>query len=325
MEELFMDIKKMTKWGAALFGFGVLVACGADSACTASTFSETNSGKPVVELGSIVHLDTSLVGRHEVEGDDCSELDSVIETSVLARKAAFGTDIVDEDSVIVWARYTCKAYYDIRLYIKMRVRIVDAKGKPLAGAVVYKKEYDEESQYTTDEEGYFYLDSVNYLTYYEKELNAAKELSPEEAYISRYESIQLRVQSADTSLGAKGWFNFSKAKVVKIDGEIVAELEEIVLEPLYSVKVSLDSVQDLALPLKNIKEVEFCAEIDDGVEEVVYYPNEFYRCQMLTKEEKENESVVAYGLPEGSYRFWVYELGWRLVNSEPIAVPQQKK
>ena len=141
----------------------------------------------------------------------------------------------------------------------------------------------------------------------------------------RYESIQLRVQSADTSLGAKGWFNFSKAKVVKIDGEIVAELEEIVLEPLYSVKVSLDSVQDLALPLKNIKEVEFCAEIDDGVEEVVYYPNEFYRCQMLTKEEKENESVVAYGLPEGSYRFWVYELGWRLVNSEPIAVPQQKK
>ena len=39
------------------------------------------------------------------------------------------------------------------------------------------------------------------------------------------------------------------------------------------------------------------------------------------KEEVENESVVINGLVEGSYNFEVYQLGWRLVNPEPVVVP----
>ena len=57
-----------------------------------------------------------------------------------------------------------------------------------------------------------------------------------------FETLQLHVLSADTSLGANVFSSFASADVVNVDGKQYAELKQIVLEPVYTAKLYFDSL-----------------------------------------------------------------------------------
>lgn len=320
-----MFIKKLTNTCVAvlMLGMGIFTGCSGDNSTTAGVYTETNSGKPAEYLCALSQLDTSLVKRsHNGSVSVChttkdiatiaSSLDSVVVDS------SFDSDDEIESYVICGMSIA-----QTMLFINVRVRFVDSNGKPVAGAAVYKDEcWDDERdcQYTTDKDGFLYLDSVHYASYFKTYSGSVEISNTEEKGLPEYETVRFRVRSADTSLGVMARFNFANVDAVKIDGELFADLKEVVLGPLYSVKIDLDTVRNLVHPLTKMDEVKICAFwVDDDAE--YYDPLDFYSCQLLTKEEVENESVVINGLVEGSYNFEVYQLGWRLVNPEPVVVP----
>ncbi len=304
----------------AIFGLGILAACSSGDN-VASSFSETQTGKPVEQLGPLAELDTSLVRKYVNEGD--------LGCGSLAKSAAEEDSVADTSDTFVIVRRMCGSHKDIYLYINARAQVVDVEGNPVAGATVYE-EYcsfeDKSCQHVTDREGYFYMDSVNFLTYLE---NLAKN-NPKYSYIPEFQSIQLRVLSADSSLGANVFLSFASAHVVGIDGKLYAELKQIVLEPVYTVKLYLDSlfaVIDETTPESEIPYDErwnksireniggegegICLWLqDEGSLSSSYYyeeeeggfPSYYYPCQKVTEEDYKNGYVVLFGLPEGKYQ-----------------------
>lgn len=317
-----MITSKITKLGlaVAVLGLGILAACSSGDN-VASSFSETQTGKPVEQLGPLAELDTSLVRKYVNEGD--------LGCGSLAKSAAEEDSVADTSDTFVIVRRMCGSHKDIYLYINARAQVVDVDGKPVAGATVYEEHCsfeDKSCQHVTDSEGYFYLDSVNFLTYLE---NLAKN-NPKYSYIPEFQSIQLRVLSADSSLGANVFLSFASAHVVGIDGKLYAELKQIVLEPVYTVKLYLDSlfaVIDETTPESEIpyderwnKEIReniggegrgICLWLqDEGSLSWSYYydeeeggfPSYYYPCQKVTEEDYKNGYVVLFGLPEGKYQ-----------------------
>lgn len=325
-----MFIKKFAKMGLAfaLLGLGMFVGCSGDNSTTAGVYTETNSGKPAEYLCALSQLDTSLVDRsHNTTIDKCIKTDYINDIDSSFDSVVVDSSIIDSsfDSTEVVKSYRiCGLSVDqTMLFINVRVRFVDSNGKPVAGATVYKDECrddERDCRYTTDEDGFLYLDSVHYASYFETYSGAEKISSSEDTDLPEYKTIRFRVRSADTSLGAVARFNLANVDAVKIDEELFADLKEVVLGPLYSVKIDLDTVRDLPHPLTKMDEVKICAVfVDDEAE--YYDPYDFYSCQLLTEEEVKSESVVINGLVEGSYNFEVNQLGWRSVNSEPVVVP----
>jgi hypothetical protein len=237
----------------------------------------------------------------------------------------------------------CGSHKDIYLYINARAQVVDVEGNPVAGATVYEEHCsfeDKSCQHVTDSEGYFYMDSVNFLTYLE---NLAKH-NPKYSYIPEFQSIQLRVLSADSSLGANVFLSFASAHVVGIDGKLYAELKQIVLEPVYTVKLYLDSlfaVIDETTPESEIpyderwnKEIReniggegrgICLWLQDEgslsssyyyEEEEGVFPSYYYPCQKVTEEDYENGYVVLFALPEGKYQLDIWNVGSALPSVE---------
>ena len=330
-----MITSKITKLGlaVAVLGLGILAACSNDN--VASSFSETNTGKPVEQLGPLAELDTSLVRKYVNEGD--------LGCHVLAKSADEEDSAVDTNDAFVFARRKCGSHKDIYLYINARAQVVDVEGNPVAGATVYE-EYcsfeDKSCQHVTDREGYFYMDSVNFLTYLE---NLAKS-NPKYSYIPEFQSIQLRVLSADSNLGANVFLSFASAHVVGIDGKLYAELKQIVLEPVYTVKVYLDSLFaaiDETTPASEIPYDErwnksireniggegegICLWLqDEGSLSSSYYydeeeggfPSYYYPCQKVTEEDYQNGYVVLFGLPEGKYTLEISHMGSALPSVE---------
>ena len=302
----------------AIFGLGIFAACSSGDN-VASSFSETNTGKPVEQLGPLAELDTSLVRKYVNEGD--------LGCHVLAKSADEEDSAVDTNDAFVFARRKCGSHKDIYLYINARAQVVDVEGNPVAGATVYEEHCsfeDKSCQHVTDREGYFYMDSVNFLTYLE---NLSKK-NPKYSYVPKFQTIQLRALSADTSLGANVFLSFASAKVVAIDGKLYAELKQIVLEPVYTAKVYLDSlyaVIDETTPESDKPYIEewnkemkeyigkdgegICVDFNDGLEipseydeNEGGYPMSFYPCQKVTEEDYKNGYVVLFGLPEGTYQ-----------------------
>ena len=330
-----MITSKITKLGlaVAILGLGILAACSNDN--VASSFSETNTGKPVEQLGPLAELDTSLVRKYVNEGD--------LGCHVLAKSADEEDSAVDTNDAFVFARRKCGSHKDIYLYINARAQVVDVEGNPVAGATVYE-EYcsfeDKSCQHVTDREGYFYMDSVNFLTYLE---NLAKS-NPKYSYIPEFQSIQLRVLSADSNLGANVFLSFASAHVVGIDGKLYAELKQIVLEPVYTVKVYLDSLFaaiDETTPASEIPYDErwnksireniggegegICLWLQDEHalsstmdydEKEGVFPSLFYPCQKVTEEDYKNGFVVLFGLPEGKYTLEISHIGSALPSVE---------
>ena len=315
-----MIMNKITNMAVvlAMLGLGILAACSSGDN-VASSYSETNTGKPVEQLGPLAELDTSLVRKFVNEGD--------MGCGTLAKSAAEEDSIVDTNDVFVFARSMCGTHKDIYLYMDARAQVVDVKGNPVAGATVYEEHcsYEDKScQHVTDKEGYFYMDSVNFLTYLE---NLSKK-NPKYSYVPEFQTIQLRALSADTSLGANVFLSFASAKVVAIDGKLYAELKQIVLEPVYTAKVYLDSlyavIDETTLESdkpyieewnKKMKEYigkdgeGICVDLEDGLgspmeydEKEGGYPMYFYPCQKVTEEDYKNGYVVLFGLPEGTYQ-----------------------
>ena len=234
-----MITNKITKLGAALamLGLGLLAACGEDN--VASSYSETQTGKPVVQLGRLADLDTSIVYQRIDVVDPCSAKKVVLyvdEVNALAK----ASPIIEEDHSVP----ACGEKETVRLYINTRVQVVDPQGKPVVGAKVYEGSSacdDCVCQYTTDKDGYIYIDSVAYLWYLQ-------------GSVQRFSSLQLRVLSADMNLGANVYSSFANASALKIDEVPFAELEKIVLEPVYSGKLSLNP------PFKILKFYEYMSK-----------------------------------------------------------------
>ena len=308
-----MNTNKITQLGVAvaMLGMGLFTACGENH--VASSFSETQTGRPVELLGRLAELDTSIVYQRIDIVDPCSAKNVVLdvdEVNVLAK----ASPIIDGDDNFVPA---CGGKETVRLYINTRVQVVDPQGKPVVGAKVYEGSSacdDGACQYTTDKDGYIYIDSVAYLWYLQ-------------GSVQRFSSLQLRVLSADMNLGANVYSSFANASALKIDEVPFAELEKIVLEPVYSGKLSLKP------PFKILKFYEYMSEkmkwgerLEKDIEEraelkVCVYsedfiagkhpnvPNYYAPCQRVTEEDYENGYMVIYGLPEGKYYFGISEPG----------------
>ena len=308
-----MITNKITKLGAALamLGLGLLAACGDND--VASSYSETQTGRPVELLGRLADLDTSIVYQRIDVVDPCSAKTVALDIDD-AKVLAKASPIIDGDDNFVPA---CGEKKTVRLYINTRVQVVDPQGKPVVGAKVYEGSSacdDGACQYTTDKDGYIYIDSVAYLWYLQ-------------GSVQRFSSLQLRVLSADMNLGANVYSSFANASALKIDEVPFAELEKIVLEPVYSGKLSLKP------PFKILQFYEYMSEkmkwgerLEKDIEErtelmVCVYsedfiagkhpnvPNYYAPCQRVTEEDYENGYMVIYGLPEGKYYFGISEPG----------------
>ena len=125
-----MVINKITKLGVAVavLGLGILVACSDDN--VASSFSETNTGKPVEKVGSLADLGASET-RKLIEQNDLESCNSRAKKSHLA-KEAFDADT----NATIGVAMACEKLY--ALHMDTRVQVVDIEGKPVAGAFVYK-------------------------------------------------------------------------------------------------------------------------------------------------------------------------------------------
>ena len=203
------------------------------------------------------------------------------------------------------ARITCKSYNDIHLFIKTRAQVVDDAGAPVVGAVVYGKDcsFDDKScQHVTDKDGYFYIDSVNFLTYLQMD-------NPKNTYLPEYQIIQLRALSADSNFGALVSLNFAAATVESVDDIAVADLGKIVVEPVYSAKVYLDSLfatVDENTPESDKPYIEEWNErMTKGLGEKGICASGYFPCYKAYEEDYKNGYVVLFGLPEGTYKLGV--------------------
>ena len=154
--------------------------------------------------------------------------------------------------------------------------------------------------------------------------------NPKNTYLPEYQIIQLRALSADSSLGANVFKEFLKATVYVVDDDPVADLGKIVVEPVYTFKVYLDSLfatVDESTPESdkpyieewNEKMTKSLGEEGDGIcvalnevevpPDVRFVPSFFYPCYKVTEDDYKNGYVILFGLPEGKYRididgFW---------------------
>ena len=127
-----MILDKITKLGVAVavLGLGILVACSDGDNNVASSFSETNTGKPVEKVGSLADLGASEV-RKIIDNNKLESCGSKVKKAALA-KEAFDADT----NVTIGVAVACETLY--ALYMDTRVQVVDVEGKPVAGATVYK-------------------------------------------------------------------------------------------------------------------------------------------------------------------------------------------
>lgn len=324
-----MILNKITKLGvaAAVLGLGILAACTSEDN-VASSFSETNTGKPV-ELGLIAQLDTSLVQKKHVKFyDACDEVyENLDGTIALAKSGTLGDSseypVIKGDWEFLGDVFYCRSACggsaeDFYFYINARVQIVDTKGDPVKGAKAYVGDcaYDnKDCQYTSDKDGYIYLNNVNYLSYFENQCG-------EKSYAHAFAKLQMRVLSADSNFGNNVYAKFSKAKAVEVDGEIIADLEKIVLEPVYTAKVYLDSLHRLS------GNFGICLKLEKGsspLYEKEDRPYNFSPCQIVTDEDQQNRYVILYGLPEGTYEISLGEPGaWYAGGLFPSVVVKKK-
>ena len=310
----------------AVFGLGLFTSCSESDGGVASSYSETQTGKPVIRPGMpIAELDTSYIHNVVHKGEnpcyvvlpksaDDEESDSVSEDDSLEV-----VEIVEVMDSIPYYRVACGAHDDIYMYIKIKAQIVDSEGLPVEGAIVYENYCsfdDERCQHVTDKDGYFYIDNVHYLTYLQMD-------GPENRYLPDYELVQLRALSADFSLGANVFKEFSKATVDVVDDEPVADLGTIVVEPVYTAKFYLDSLfanevdstseyDEIDNEKWNENMTKNLGEDGNGIcvalNEVVlppgvrFVPSLFYPCYKVTDEDRKNGYIVFFGLPEGDYR-----------------------
>lgn len=274
-------------FAVALLGLGMFYGCGNDESSTASTFSETDTGKPIAQL------DTSLLASDFIGGSDCGNAGKT-----LARRVT-----------IAWDEIACETRDERLYFIDTRVRVVDSKGKPMVGATVSFVDcpIGEDCEEITDEKGYVYADSALFLRYY---FHKGKE----DQGTHVYSELNLRVLSADGSLGGNVVLNYEDANVFFVDGKPVAELQAVAQETLYSIKVPLDTlIPYYETTLKSVGDLRLY-QASAEIPEFLICVDGFPPCTEVTEEDRKNGYVIIHGLPEGSYSFRVGSVRFGLLH-----------
>ena len=301
-----MIMNKITNMAVvlAMLGLGILAAC-SDGDDVASSYSETNTGKPVAEWA--LSYIPGLINENLRIGH-CESL----------AKSAVDDDevVVDTGDVKIVSTLPCVSV--LELVMKARIQVVDVDGNPVEGAAVSKNycfDGDSSCLFTTGKDGYAYMGNQTYLTVGDDKPN----------YAITYKSFALRVFSSDSSLGFYGEADFSEATVVEVEGDTLVELKKVVLEPLYKVKVYLDSLysenDEKALKRDDVCHDSWTKAMWDVLNEtrvevsridVEDNSSYVYPSYRITKENCKNGYVVLYGLPEGTYKILIdgtdYEL-----------------
>ena len=306
-----MVINKITKLGVAVvvLGLGLFAACSEDN--VASSYSETQTGKPIAEWA-----ESYIPGQ--IKDDSHIGLCKAYVESAVETSKAVGDDevVVDTGEVKIVGGSKCVSVLGFTM--KTRVQVVDDKGNPVEGARVsrdYCSDGDSRCQYIAGKDGYAYMGDQIYLT-----VGGDKS-----DYSITYESFSIRVFSPDSSLGLYGRVDFSEATIVEVDGDTLVELKKIVVEPLYTVKVYLDSLRSESDTV-TLKREDLCDDTwtkkmwqvlggayidvyrtDVGRNSLYTYPSYW-----IDEESCKNGYVILYGLPEGTYKILIggkdYEL-----------------
>lgn len=283
-----MITDKITRLGVvlAVLGLGFFAACSENN--VASSYSETNTGKPIAEW-----VESYIPGQIK----DDSNIG-------LCKSRAESSIEKDED-------ITAMCVSVLGFNMKTRVLVVDGKGNPVEGARVsknYCSDGDTSCQYIAGKDGYAYMGYQLYLTVGGDKPN----------YSISYQDFSIRVFSTDSSLGLYGNADFSEATIVEVDGDTLVELKKIVVEPLYTVKVYLDSLRSESDTV-TLKREDLCDDswtkkmwqvlggayidvyrIDAGRESLYTYPSYW-----IDEESCKNGYVMLYGLPEGTYKILI--------------------
>ena len=342
---MFTDKMSKISLAAALLGLGMLTACSDDNGSTASSFSETNSGKPVAVL------DTSLFEKTFSDGKDgCStiEMDTIYDSVYALAKRAPEDDeprpvrTLEGSWVEGYGRADCGSYDDIYLYADVKGRALDPAGNPLANALVYTEKncwpYDSNCQaITTDAEGYFYFERVNFLSYLEMEVVPAGSFKSvaegDMEHIPSYNDIPLRIISVDKKYGINENTDFAKAHMIESDAGVIIDVGDIKLLPAYSFDVPLDSLyfedyvdgEVVEIPAEEALKDEVFLNIS-SVE--CYYLNHCFNWApnpRITMEDVERGYITVDGLPEGTYEVDLYwSGGFAEIYSDSIRVEHRK-
>ena len=233
-----MFINKSAKkcFAVALLGLGMFYGCGNDESSVASTFSETDTGKPIAQL------DTSLFEKTFSDGKNpCSEDIETDTIHVLAKSASeyeepYSVMTLEGSWVESFSRAMCGSFDDIYLYADVKGRALDAAGKPLANALVYTEKncmpYDSKCQaVTTDAGGYFYLERVNFLSYLEMQIDPVgsnkKAGEREWEHVPFYNEIPIRIISEDKKYGVNENVDFAKAHMIESDAGVIVDVGDI--------------------------------------------------------------------------------------------------
>lgn len=259
---MFTGNKSMTCIAAMAFGFCFFAACGDNDTSTASTFSETDTGKPIAQL------DTSMFEIERDSTDHCfvsviidfskTEKAVVALAKTAAEDIAFDStqtfvpedldtmrtlegDLIPEE----YSRMACGGHDDIKLYAKVRGRVLDPSGKPSVNALVYAGKYyycpeeNEECQrgrimVWTDDEGYFYIERFNFLTYEEGDFYESDSLK--RGHIPAFNDIPMFIVSEDEKYAFNEMTHFRGARMVESDSGVIVDVGDIVLQPADSVE-----------------------------------------------------------------------------------------
>lgn len=339
-----MIANKIIKMAAVsiMFGLGMLTACSDDNGSTASSFSETNSGKPVAVL------DTSLFEKTFSDGKNpCSEDIETDTIHVLAKRRSEDDELspvktLEGTWVDGYGRAMCGSFDDIYLYADVKGRALDPAGYPLANALVYTEKncwpYDSNCQaITTDAEGYFYFERVNFLSYLEMNVVPAGSFKSvaegDMEHVPSYNDIPLRIISEDKKYGVNENTDFAKAHMIESDAGVIIDVGDIKLLPAYSVDVPLDSLyfedyvdgEFVEIPAEEALKNEVFLNISN-VE--CYYLNHCFNWApnpRVTMEDVERGYITVDGLPEGTYEVDLYWLdGIAEIYSDSIRVERRK-
>jgi hypothetical protein len=306
-----MITDKITRLGVAVavLGLGMFAACSEDN--VASSYSETQTGKPIAEWAE------SYIPEQIKDDSHIGLCKAYVESAVETSKAV-GDDEVVVDTGEVKIVGGSKCISELGINMKTRVQVVDGKGNPVEGARVsrdYCSDGDTSCQYIAGKDGYAYMGNQLVLTVGGSKPN----------YSITFESFSIRVFSPDSSLGLYGRVDFSEATIVEVEGDTLVELKKVVLEPLYKVKVYLDSLYS-ENDEKALKRDDVCHDswtkamwdvlnetrVDVSRIDVEDNSSYVYPSYRITKENCKNGYVVLYGLPEGTYKILIdgtdYEL-----------------
>lgn len=244
---------------ATMFMLCGIVACGDSSSTDAPIDSVNNSGHTEFQTASFA---------------SCGGVPKDVLNS-------FGKNVAAPSAKnLARKTYACAQVEQELTVADLKGSVKDSLGNPMGNISIYlpaRELYAVEAgeKITTDENGDFVLRNIPYKVYIENYFG--------EGDTSYYYSKKMQVVSSDKKLGAFAEIDLEKADTVRINGFVYLDVGTIVVEPLYSLKVSLED-----LDIK--KGDEYCLEWISP-------------CHKVTADEMKEGFFVMEGIPAGTYLY----------------------